>query len=532
MDSHLVLSFRFLSTWFHGRRDRGEPEWPPSPLRVFQALVAAVARSGSLESGRISLEWLEKLPAPLIVAPEAERTTGYRLSVPNNSMDIVGAQWARGNEGKAAEHRVMKNVRPSRLPDNAAVHYAWPLSDGNTTHASVIIATARNVVALGWGIDFVVGDGAVYEETRLAELRAALKTWEPHRAGYLGLRTPIQGTLAELRRRHEAFLSRISLDDPTLRPPPALSAFATTFYAKTDERPAPAVATFLLMQLHQDRFHVFDTAPRGMVVAGMLRNAVRIAAEKTGWSTEQIGASIMGHGEGNEPRVFLVPVPSIEHREDGEKVTGIRRVLIYSSDDQAIDISWATRALGGAELVNERTRDPIAVLAAVSSNDRAFARYLNVSTTWTTVTPVVLPGYDDPGGLRERLRKTRDSEEQKLALERLSRRREALIRKALRQAGLGDELALAARIETRAGGFLAGVEHVSRYAVPQHLAKLPRLHVRLTWPRPVSGPLCIGSGRFSGLGLFVHVSNDNSAPKMSAAGGRSRRATGIVSSVR
>jgi CRISPR-associated protein Csb2 len=46
---------------------------------------------------------------------------------------------------------------------------------------------------------------------------------------------------------------------------------------------------------------------------------------------------------------------------------------------------------------------------------------------------------------------------------------------------------------------------VSRYAVPQHLASYPRLHVRLTWPRPVNGPLCIGSGRFSGLGLFAQM---------------------------
>lgn len=505
MGSHLVLSFRFLSAWFHGRGDRSEPEWPPSPLRVFQALVATAARAGSLESGRAGLEWLEKLPAPLIVGPEAERTTGYRLSVPNNSMDVVGGQWARGNEGKAPEHRVMKNVRPSRLPDNAIVHYAWPLPDGSTSQAGAVIAAARNVVALGWGIDFVVGDGAVDEGARLSELRAALKTWEPHGNGGLGLRTPIEGTLADLGRRHEAFLSRTSLADPTLRPPPALSVFTTTPYVRTDERPTPALATFLLMRLHEDRFRVFDTASRGMVVAGMLRNATRIAAEKSGWPSEQVGAAIMGHGNGDEARVFLAPVPSIERREDGERVTGIRRVLMFSSDDRAIDIPWLSRALGGAGLVDEKTGEVVAVLAAISSEDRAFARYVRAATTWTTVTPVVLPGHDDPGRLRERLRKAPNSEEQKLALERLARRREALIRKALRQAGLGDELALSARIETGVGGFLAGVEHASRYRVPQHLAKFPRLHVRLTWSRPVGGPLCIGSGRFSGLGLFVHV---------------------------
>ena len=46
MSRHLVLSFRFLSPWFHGRGDEDAPEWPPSPLRAFQAVVAAAAGVG------------------------------------------------------------------------------------------------------------------------------------------------------------------------------------------------------------------------------------------------------------------------------------------------------------------------------------------------------------------------------------------------------------------------------------------------------------------------------------------------------
>jgi CRISPR-associated protein Csb2 len=54
-------------------------------------------------------------------------------------------------------------------------------------------------------------------------------------------------------------------------------------------------------------------------------------------------------------------------------------------------------------------------------------------------------------------------------------------------------------------GFIAGVEKASRYAVPRHLVGSPRLHVKLIWPVKVAGPLCIGRGRFSGLGLFAGV---------------------------
>ena len=145
------------------------------------------------------------------------------------------------------------------------------------------------------------------------------------------------------------------------------------------------------------------------------------------------------------------------------------------------------------------------MLAATSRTDRALKRYVSESATWVTVTPMVLPGHDDPGGLREKLRNATNGEEQRPLLERLLKRRAALVRKALQHAGLGDELAHSAEIETRQTGFIAGVEKASRYAVPSHLAMFPRLHVKLTWPVKVAGPLCIGRGRFSGLGLFATV---------------------------
>ena len=65
-----------------------------------------------------------------------------------------------------------------------------------------------------------------------------------------------------------------------------------------------------------------------------------------------------------------------------------------------------------------------------------------------------------------------DGDEQKALLNRLNKRREALVRKALRQAGIGNELAFSAGIETRATDFTAGVEKASRYAVPSHLRYL------------------------------------------------------------
>jgi CRISPR-associated protein Csb2 len=48
-----------------------------------------------------------------------------------------------------------------------------------------------------------------------------------------------------------------------------------------------------------------------------------------------------------------------------------------------------------------------------------------------------------------------------------------------------------------------------RYGVPNHLKRFPRFHVKIQWrdahkrPVQVTGPVCLGGGRFFGLGLFA-----------------------------
>jgi CRISPR-associated protein Csb2 len=144
MPQHISISIRLLTRAFHGRRERRIPEWPPSPLRLFQSLVAAAARSdrGRLEdSERSALMWLEaRTIAPTIIAPHAVfetsdgKSRGYLLSVPNNAMDVVARAWSRGNisgsgDADPATYRTMKAVRPTYLIDGDVVHFIWPLAE-------------------------------------------------------------------------------------------------------------------------------------------------------------------------------------------------------------------------------------------------------------------------------------------------------------------------------------------------------------------------------------------------------------------
>lgn len=102
-------------------------------------------------------------------------------------------------------------------------------------------------------------------------------------------------------------------------------------------------------------------------------------------------------------------------------------------------------------------------------------------------------------------------EEQRDLLERLEGRIDGLIRKAITQAGFAQTLADHAELEWRKVGFWPGADLAERYGVPDHLKRFPRLHVMIRWRDaqgnaiPIAGPVCIGGGRFYGLGLFAAV---------------------------
>ena len=123
MSDYLCIAVTFLDPRFHGRGDGGEPEWPPSPLRLLQAIVATnvydIGNDGDLDR---ALKWLERQEPPLILAPTHEEGVPYCLSLPNNAMDIVAKAWSRGNyfgggDANPAKHRTMKTIRPVRMVD-------------------------------------------------------------------------------------------------------------------------------------------------------------------------------------------------------------------------------------------------------------------------------------------------------------------------------------------------------------------------------------------------------------------------------
>jgi CRISPR-associated protein Csb2 len=335
---------------------------------------------------------------------------------------------------------------------------------------------------------------------------------------------PTDGTLDDLVCRHRAFLNRIGRDDKgneSFNPVPPLSKFRVIGYRLATAPPQRHFAAFSLLRPDASHYRAFDTARKALTVAGMMRSAVKTAAQQTRSDESQwIDSFVLGHGEAkgqtHQPvgpdRFAYLPLPSIEYRgEDHAKVVGaVRRVLIaVLADGRQQEVTWAGQSLSGAELIDQDNAQPQAVLSRLPNNDRQVRHYVRPASTWATVTPMVLPGYDDCRRYRRRLKDNSDADNQKRWLGKLEERIDALIRKAIGQAGFSDVLRQQAIIEWRATGYWPGTELVSRYGVPSHLQKFSRYHVRIQWrdekgqPVQVPGPICIGGGRFCGLGLFA-----------------------------
>ncbi|MCX8126913.1 MAG: type I-U CRISPR-associated protein Csb2, partial [Dehalococcoidia bacterium] len=268
MGRYLCISVTFLDPYFHGSDDAG-PEWPPSPLRLFQALFAG-SRIGHYgrswtDATEQAFRWLEKLRPPTIITPETVSLPGYTFFVPNNDSDKPGKQ-----------DRSTKIAHPHRLLDGDTIHYLWPLdgrSPEDDRHAGVICRQARNLMALGWGIDQVFGNGKVInDEEAKAFPGARFRPLEPPLVGTW--RVPVSGTLDDL---NKVFLSsRNRFQDGGFLPPLKPQRFGEV--------------TYLSGKLLPPRRHAVFELPEGIafrqkytvMVAGMLRSLTIRQAQSDG----------------------------------------------------------------------------------------------------------------------------------------------------------------------------------------------------------------------------------------------------------
>ncbi len=473
MPKYLCISITFVDGMFHGTADGRESEWPPSPMRVFQALLAG-SRTGcrNLEWSAPKIEafrWLEASSPPIIVAPDARETAGYTFFVPDNVSDVI-----TDREGRL----ITKVARPQRISPDEPLHYLWLLDNREETaqHASILIKEARKLLALGWGVDQVVGDGRILDDSEAAALRG--KRWYPlhnHAGSARSWRVPERGSLDDLERVYQSFFHRLS--GGVFHPPLKLSSFSAAIYLREGALPPRSYAAFELpdgISFRQE--HIVK-------VAAMLRSlAARHARSDTHefpGGSETYVAGHVGKRQMTPERFSYLPLPTIGHQHaDGM----VRRLLVaepYGGDGG--HAQWAQRRLAGSALTDSAGNERGVLLNLWRQNSRQMlARYVGEGRSWSSVTPVILPGFDDGKVVKA----------------------ERLLLQSIRQAGLPVQAVM--NITLRKAPLFPGSQHPSQYFLPGYLRGKPGWHAHLEFEETIPGPLSIGAGRHVGLGIFAH----------------------------
>jgi CRISPR-associated protein Csb2 len=160
-------------------------------------------------------------------------------------------------------------------------------------------------------------------------------------------------------------------------------------------------------------------------------------------------------------RLAVYPLPTLDFK-DGM----IRRVVVSSTD--ATLVKAAAGKLAGASL-----GEGYGYLMP-TEHDAVFSGYTSASCKWKSVTPVLQSGYHNGD----------------------AKKRAKVYAKMFKHAGLPMPVSVC-EVKQRTDDFKVSAKHGHD--------KLPRVNLIVEFAEPVPGVVAIGSGRYSGLGVFANV---------------------------
>jgi CRISPR-associated protein Csb2 len=489
-------------------------EWPPSPARLFKALVAS-ARAGWAQGNRMAIDaslcvlerqgWDDGTKLPTIVAPRATlRAPRQRRFVPNNSKNWPPERRLNPEKGIDLEPEPMVGWD---IEAPHTVWYWWP--DVDASHVPVLRDVSRRVFSVGKGEDLAVLDATD------AEPPADAVRWQPGASG-ASLEVPETGCLDVC----DAMFAR-DLNDLAL----AAAGVRSATYASDVAERVPQVPAFVLALWRGGKRCSWDARLLRQVVGPIRHLLEEIRDEVVGLLARSpsdrpgmealVRRVLLGHDESDkpiaEPHLAVLPLPSVLGPYPDGRVRRVALADFGSGEDpnrRAI-VELAQVLLHGREL-RDNGRGTGVVLD--TEPDGQWLRSITQrSRTWVTVTPLVQAAKELTSSEWKRLSTARRAADQDPAavarLEaRLRARRLELIERSVHQAFAGREARIES-IEFAFGGPIAGVHIATQYRANGYLGETPKLHLRVTFEQPVAGPIAIGRGRHVGFGVLWPASS-------------------------
>lgn len=516
----LRITVRFPLGVYHGQAAQSaeEPEWPPSPLRLVGALLAAAhERPGAdPEPDRALIARLCETSPPAIEAPEsvavgepiddalargaeAVRLRGATRWAPRNYVDRALSPRNLGRERAAVSKAgVAIGDRP--------VHFQWPELTLDRPELDRLRGLAGDVAFLG------TSRSPVLVEVSDVPASEAHGAWEPLAGGGafgsgVDVRVPDRNTIGAFDLRQEARrAANGKLQGGGMVPQVAIGRrIAYRHTREVDEQDIDPRwwGDAIVLAVDRDRSELRPKAPAAYLLARAVRVALLGAYGEAGGDDEAPPILI---GRGSEPHCAIVPLPFVWGEHADGTILGVAIVLPHEARvpdlaAQRVRLEAGLRRLiegegrfaqiPGAGRVWLQQPDPLAARRVTLR----FPRYAAASHCWVSVTPVVHSRWRK-GGAAGLLRQL----EADCAHVGLPAPSEVELLRGPGRPGGAFRLKGTDRMPAEWRASLTGQTD----------------HIRLTFPERVRGPILLGRARHFGGGLFVPLGAERASTQAAA----------------
>jgi CRISPR-associated protein Csb2 len=440
----------------------GEAEWPPHPARVFCALAASAQECADWDA----LRWLEGTGLPEVQAEATAVTSRSDTFVVTNRIERDG-----GSQFWPARTNQMRS-RASATPGTDRFAITWPHAAPAADLLARLQRMARRVPYVGR----VTSQAEVFAFTANPDPDPAWAVWSPATIGNAGardLRVPYPGYTDRLT---AAFADGVQAWQVARTVPYTLRTSATSGPAVREEPYSTAWDDLVIWGFERGTARV--NGDQVVHIAAMLRRTV---LAELGRTPVPIPPQVSGHGADGLPHLAFLGLPDAGHPHADGHLLGValavpgdlpsdqwRHLMRTLVNPRFSSITpWRSRTLG-LEYRGDWRR---------GLNPERWTGPEGGTRCWATVTPIATDG-----------------------MPRKGRSYEELVRRSFRNLGYPE---LTDVLVSPAPAVEGAVWRPRAATLPANRPNRPLVHARVTFERPVTGPVLVGALRSLGLGLMV-----------------------------
>lgn len=540
--------------------NREVAEWPPHPGRLFMALAATCFELDEEPKSVKCLEWLEQLSAPAIEASDAAFRSSVKYYVATNDKLVPSKSVLQTTPGLTRSKQ--ERMYPTAIPVEPVVRFLWDVDDSVYDHLDTLSDLCRNVIRVGHSSSLVrVLTSVVPEcESKVIDASPNHHRWMPVSGkGRMSMRVPGPGEFRRLKiackmEHIELFASltetietsKGKIQKEAKREFEAAFGIAYSRSVRVPE-PSPAVisgwagyvpeqqqATYrsaiesatqfdseLLILSKCDEYDQCNlTLQDTLALTKRLRDAAMSCCPIVPVPTWLSGHDVLTGRPTKEPHIAIVPLAYVggsyadgsikglaiafPHRDnislhDRGQVMG---PMLFDDLGEPKVVTLKLGTLGEWKLKLEERPEPPKSLQQLS--------WIGPSKEWASITPVVLDRF--PRSSKSENRQQWEEEVRRILFDSClncgypkpvaidvdtTSWHRGSPRAYRKKRKLRDEAAVEMTV-----GFGDGFPLIlSRPGKPPRL----QIHVRLSFPEPIAGPVLIGAGRFLGYGFLKPI---------------------------